>query len=139
MGDTGTDTASYAGATAGVVASLANASINTGDATGDSYDQIENLTGTSHNDYVYGNNGDNIITAGAGNDAFVFNTVLNATTNIDVIQDFDVPHDSIWLDNSVFTSLKDGALAAGAFRLAGAAPDSAVSYTIRLRASSATT
>lgn len=143
FGGTGTETASYARATAGVVASLANASINTGDAAGDSYDQIENLIGTSHNDYVYGNNGNNIITAGAGNDvikgyggndqliggagndAFVFNTALNATTNIDVIKDFDVPHDSMWLDNSVFTSLKTGALAAGAFRLAGDAPSSA--------------
>ncbi len=142
-GGIGMDRASYAGATAGVIASLANASINTGDAAGDIYDQIENLTGSSHHDYLYGNGANNIIIAGAGNDilkgyagndqlyggagndAFIFNTALNVTTNIDVIHDFDTLHDTIWLDNSVFKSLKTGALPANAFRLAGEAPDAA--------------
>src|SRR4051812_41711954 len=48
VGGAGSDTASYEFAQQGAVtASLADASSNTGDAAGDSYDGIENLTGTT--------------------------------------------------------------------------------------------
>ncbi|KQV42695.1 hypothetical protein ASC86_18705 [Rhizobium sp. Root1212] len=94
------DTASYAGASAGVVASLANAAANTGDAKGDSYISIENLTGTSHKDTLAGNNGANVLvggigadqlTGGAGADVFLFKGVEEttvATAGQDTIYDF---------------------------------------------------
>ncbi|WP_428425405.1 calcium-binding protein [Pararhizobium sp.] len=67
-GGAGTDTASYASAKAGVTASLANATINTGDAKGDTYVSIEQLAGSSYADKLYGNNGANVLAGGAGND-----------------------------------------------------------------------
>ncbi|MCV9963372.1 hypothetical protein OIU34_15815 [Pararhizobium sp. BT-229] len=140
-GGLGTDTVSYATAGSGVTASFANASINTGEAAGDTYDQIENLTGSAFDDFVYGNSGNNIIDGGAGNDilkgyagndhlignsgddVFVFNTALNTTTNVDSIQGFNVADDAIWLDDSVFKSLATGTLSASAFRIGSAAAD----------------
>lgn len=62
------DTASYAGASKGVTASLANAKLNTNDARGDTYTSIENLTGTSHADKLFGSSGYNKLSGGAGND-----------------------------------------------------------------------
>ncbi|MGQ3293709.1 MAG: hypothetical protein ACT6U0_16030, partial [Shinella sp.] len=67
-GGPNTDTASYAGATAGVVANLAAALANAGDAKGDTYVSIENLIGSSHNDTLTGNNGINTLYGGAGGD-----------------------------------------------------------------------
>ncbi|WP_298197508.1 calcium-binding protein, partial [Novosphingobium sp.] len=68
IGGAGTDTASYITATSGVVASLANAAINTGDAAGDSYNGIENLFGSDFNDELYGDLNNNTLTGGLGND-----------------------------------------------------------------------
>ncbi|MBD9371382.1 hypothetical protein IB238_01850 [Rhizobium sp. ARZ01] len=68
-GGAGTDTASYAGATKGVVASLAKVSLNSNDAKGDTYVSIENLTGSSYADKLYGNSAANTINGGSGNDA----------------------------------------------------------------------
>ncbi len=141
FGGVGTDTVSYAAAGSGVTASLANASINTQSAAGDTYNLIENLTGSAFDDYVYGDNGANVIDGGAGNDilkgyagndqlignsgddVFMFNTTLNATTNVDSIEGFNVSDDAIWLDDSVFKSLKIGTLSASAFRIGSAAAD----------------
>ncbi|MFD1975148.1 beta strand repeat-containing protein [Mesorhizobium kowhaii] len=67
-GGDGSDTASYASAAAGVIANLSNHKVNTGDAYGDSYSLIENLTGSSHADQLYGNDVANILDGGAGAD-----------------------------------------------------------------------
>ncbi len=67
-GGAGTDTASYFGAQAGVTANLADAAANTGDAKGDTYVSIENLSGSSYADKLYGNSGANQLTGNAGND-----------------------------------------------------------------------
>lgn len=67
-GGAGTDTASYASATAGVIANLASTSNNSGDAYRDVYVSIENLTGSNYADTLTGNSSANTIAGGAGND-----------------------------------------------------------------------
>ena len=67
-GGSGDDTVSYADAAASVVASLSDASLNTGDAKGDSYSQIRNLTGGHFSDELHGSDAMNTIEGGAGND-----------------------------------------------------------------------
>ncbi|MGQ3215933.1 MAG: beta strand repeat-containing protein, partial [Shinella sp.] len=67
-GGTGNNTASYAGASKGVTASLTSPSINTNDAKGDVYISIENLTGSSYADLLAGNSGANLLIGGLGND-----------------------------------------------------------------------
>ena len=122
-GGTGTDTASYATATQGVVASLANPSINAGDAAGDTYESVERLVGSSYNDSLNGSHTANDVISGGvgadilkgyrgndtlygnnGADKFVFNSALNAATNVDTIKDFGGA-DTIQLDNAYFTAL----------------------------------
>ncbi len=99
-GGANTDTASYAGASAGVVANLSTTASNTGDAKGDVYVSIENLTGSSHNDMLTGNTGINVLTGGtgadkmtggAGADTFLFKVVDDSTMAVagqDTIYDF---------------------------------------------------
>lgn len=67
-GGAGQDTASYASATRSVTADLARSSANKGEASGDSYLGIENLTGGAYADNLYGNDTDNVINGGAAND-----------------------------------------------------------------------
>ncbi len=107
-GGGGADTASYAGATKGVTASLIKASVNTGDAKGDSYSSIENLAGSSKADRLYGDAkantlngaagndkldgglGADLLTGGAGRDLFIFARPGDSTvTKFDTITDFD--------------------------------------------------
>ena len=64
----GIDTASYETAAARVVANLANSMSNTGDAAGDTYSSIENLTGSAFDDTLSGGDGVNTLNGGAGND-----------------------------------------------------------------------
>ncbi|PZU19286.1 MAG: hypothetical protein DI589_21890 [Shinella sp.] len=68
FGGGGIDTASYADAAQRVVASLLKPSTNTGDAAGDTYSSIENLTGSRFNDKLTGNSGANVLSGGDGND-----------------------------------------------------------------------
>lgn len=77
-GGTGSDTASYVNADTAVAVNLASARTNKGDAAGDTYDSIENLTGSNYNDRLYGDSGKNflkgldgndVLSGGAGNDS----------------------------------------------------------------------
>ncbi len=63
-GGAGRDTASYAGAVAGVVARLDGTGSD-----GDVLTQIENLTGSAHGDRLFGDSGENDLRGGAGDDS----------------------------------------------------------------------
>ena len=78
-------------------------------------------TGNGHDNRITGNGRSNTLTGANGNDVFVFNTALNAATNVDTITDFSVLHDTIQLENAIFTGLAGGVLAAGAFTIGAAA------------------
>lgn len=71
-GGAGVDTASYETARSGVHALMTAASRSvfplSGDAKGDSFHSIENLTGSRFDDILSGNNSANVIRGGAGND-----------------------------------------------------------------------
>ena len=99
VGGVGADTASYVGATAGVTANLTTPSKNLGDAKGDTYSSIENLTGSSHADILIGNGagnriagsgGNDTLTGGSGADVFVFakgygrDTITDLKSNDDI-------------------------------------------------------
>jgi Ca2+-binding RTX toxin-like protein len=81
------------------------------------------LIGNAGNNVLNGGFGNDILTGGAGADTFFFSTALNATHNVDVIDDFNVAADTIRLENSIFTGLAAGVLAANAFHIGAAAAD----------------
>jgi Ca2+-binding RTX toxin-like protein len=94
-----------------------------------------NGAGNSLNNEIFGNAGDNrlagwagndTLTGGAGLDTFIFNTALNAATNVDTITDFSVADDTIRLDDAIFTAIGPlGTLAAAAFTIGAAATTAA--------------
>lgn len=87
VGGAGSDTVSYANATAAVVANLSNPGLNTGFAAGDTYTSIENLIGSPHHgDVLTGDGGNNILDGGAGDD--IMNGGLGSDTYyVDSTQD----------------------------------------------------
>ena len=91
-----------------------------------------NLTGNALNQTINGNGGNNILNGGAGKDAlrglegvdsFLFNTALNAATNVDTVTDFVVIDDRFLLENAVFAGFATGTLTADAFHIGTAAAD----------------
>lgn len=76
----------------------------------------DTLTGGAGNDTLSGGTGNDKLTGGSGQDAFLFNTALNAVSNVDTIFDFSSVSDKILLSHSVFAAAGVlGPLAAGAF------------------------
>jgi Ca2+-binding RTX toxin-like protein len=65
------DVASYETATSGVVASLADPTLNTGDAAGDTYVLIEALLGSAFDDVLESDNSGMLLQGGAGNDTLI--------------------------------------------------------------------
>ncbi|WP_442579103.1 calcium-binding protein [Mesorhizobium sp. ASY16-5R] len=135
FGGNNLDTASYSTALAGVVASLTRPAANSGDAAGDTYASIENLTGSRFGDTLTGNSlvnallggdgedtlngrlGNDVMSGSSGKDTFVFDTALSATGNVDSVTDFRAADDTVCLENAVFTTLTaKGTLALDAFR-----------------------
>ena len=124
-GGNGIDTASYATATAGVVASLASTSGNKGDAYRDSYYSIENLTGSNFADTLTGNSSANRIEGGAGadklyggsgNDTLVGGAgsdTIDGGTGTDIAVFGGAASDYKWVKNAngswTVTDLRDGA------------------------------
>lgn len=82
------------------------------------------ISGGSGDDVIAGGLGDDMLLGGAGRDTFVFDTKLGAS-NIDTIDDFYAPYDTIRLDDDIFTKVgKVGALSSSAFYVGTAAHDS---------------
>jgi|GEM_PF-2853944 len=79
-GGAGTDTADYSDSSSGVNVYLGAGDGNAysgaggtgtgGDAQGDTYNSIENVNGSAHDDYVYGAAGGSVVNLGDGNDTF---------------------------------------------------------------------
>jgi len=67
-GNDGSDTASYRYASTGVTASLVDPGSNTGEAAGDAYFSIENLSGSTHDDSLLGDGKANVLTGLDGAD-----------------------------------------------------------------------
>ena len=75
------------------------------------------LNGGGGNDTIYGGLGNDTLTGGVGTDSFVFNTALDAATNLDTITDFTAIDDTIKLENAIFTKLATvGTLSSNFFR-----------------------
>jgi Ca2+-binding RTX toxin-like protein len=85
----------------------------------------DTLTGGAGDDRLFGGLGNDTLTGGLGADSFVFNSTPNATSNLDLITDFNVADDTIELARSIFTALGSatGTLSADAFVIGSAAAD----------------
>jgi hypothetical protein len=82
------------------------------------------MIGNAGANIVAGGLGNDTLTGGGSNDIFLFNGGLDATTNVDTINDMnEAGNDTIWLDDAIFAMLAAGRLAAGAFRIGTAAAD----------------
>ncbi|HJV28053.1 MAG TPA: cadherin-like domain-containing protein [Aromatoleum sp.] len=59
--------------------------------------------GQNSNDSIHGGEGNDVLYGNLGNDFFVFDTALNASTNVDALKDFTHAIDKIQLDDTVFS------------------------------------
>jgi Ca2+-binding RTX toxin-like protein len=89
----------------------------------------DTVFGQAGNDKIYGGDGNDTLYGGGGNDYFVFDTPLNASTNVDLIADFNAGTERISLSNAAgnFDQLTaaspTGQIAASAFDVIGVGPD----------------
>jgi Ca2+-binding RTX toxin-like protein len=101
------DTATYWTATSGVTVNMLKIALNTGEAAGDTYKNIEGLTGTDHADSLTGDNKSNSILGLDGNDT------LAGAGGIDEL----FGHGGF--DTFLFNAIKDGG---GATKVIGVVP-----------------
>jgi Ca2+-binding RTX toxin-like protein len=71
----------------------------TGNAFGNS------IVGNSGANRISGGLGNDVLNGGAGKDTFVFDSKPHAKTNRDIITDFTLKQDRIWLENKIFKKL----------------------------------
>ncbi len=64
----------------------------------------DSLIGGTGNDRIFGGDGDDVLRGDSGADAFIFHTMPDASAGIDIIRDFSVVEDTIWLNDTVFTT-----------------------------------
>jgi Ca2+-binding RTX toxin-like protein len=123
-GGAGIDTASYAALSTGVTVSLATRLVSGGDAAGDTLIRFENLTGSSFNDMLAVDAGNNVLAGGLGTDTLSYQgatagvTVNLAVTGgqstvgtgLDTLSGFEN------LDGSLFNDVLTGSSAANLIR-----------------------
>ena len=83
------------------------------------------------NDTLNGGAGNDTLIGGPGQDSYLFNSALNALTNVDLVAGFSIADDDILLSQSVFTAAGGpGTLAVGAFFIgvSAAADDDRIIY-----------
>ena len=66
----------------------------------------DKLNGGGGVDHLYGGEGNDILKGGGGRDQFVFDTALDAATNVDTIKGFKPGVDDIFLSRGAFTALQ---------------------------------
>jgi serralysin len=81
----------------------------------------DRIYGEAGRDKLYGGTGKDVMSGGAGKDAFYFSDAL-VSANVDVITDFRVVDDTIWLKKTLFAGL-GAAVTAGEFHIGSAAAD----------------
>jgi len=82
------------------------------------------VRGSGSNDILNGREGRDELFGNDGQDSFLFNTTLDAATNVDLILDFNVADDTILLDRDIFSSsLGLGNISAGELVIGPAAQD----------------
>lgn len=83
----------------------------------------DTIYGGSGNDRIFGGVGNDVLFGGAGADAFVFNTLLDGSQNVDVIRDFSkMERDKFHLDADIFQKMGDsGQVASKYFALGSVA------------------
>ena len=112
-GGEGLDVASYEQATSGVVANLADATQNTGQAAGDTYTSIEGIAGSAYDDRLAGNAANNILFGYNGNDRLIGlagNDILIGGSGADTLEGgegFDIVSYAEAAAGVVVTLLKD--------------------------------
>ena len=111
QGGAGVDRASYSDQTADLIVNLNGGAASGGDATGDVYNSVENLTGGSGNDTFIGNADANLLDGQAGNDTLTGNggnDILRGGNGNDTLNG-GLANDSLTggLDNDVFV-FQDG-------------------------------
>ncbi|MEO7851077.1 MAG: VCBS domain-containing protein [Rubrivivax sp.] len=75
---------------------------------------IDTMNSGEGNDTLVGGGGNDILTGGLGSDTFVFDTALNASTNVDTIKDFQAnATDLIWLSKAIFSGISTVASSGG--------------------------
>jgi Ca2+-binding RTX toxin-like protein len=101
VGGEGSDTAAYTGSSAGVTIDLATGLASGGDAAGDTYVSIENLTGSAFGDSLTGDAGANTISGGGGDD------VIFSSAGADFLYG-GLGNDLIGVDNNDFVRGGEG-------------------------------
>jgi len=86
----------------------------------------DTVFGQGGNDTIYGGDGNDKLDGGSGDDAFVFDTALNGTTNVDSIADFNANNtDAIRLSQAIFGGIGATLDAAEFLSVAGGAASNA--------------
>ncbi len=77
----------------------------------------DSISGLAGADTLYGGAGNDTLIGGDGNDILVFNSALNASSNVDTLISFNAAGDKIYLENAIFKKLTaTGTLSASMFQ-----------------------